>query len=129
VFYVDTSAAVKLVAAEKESAALRTWLESRDEQVFSSDLLRTELLRATRRAAPGQMVQARAVLDSMVLVSLTSVICERAAMLEPDMLRSLDALHLAAALELGDELEGIVTYDGRMSDAAQVIGIDTVAPV
>jgi len=129
VFYLDTSAAVKLVVVEKGSTALRRWLESRDGEIASSDLLRTELLRATRRAAPEQMVQARAVLDSLILVTLSTVVCERAAMLEPDLLRSLDSLHLAAALELGDELEGLVTYDKRLAESAQSLGIRVVAPM
>jgi len=129
VFYLDTSAAVKLVVVEKGSKALRRWLESRDGEVGSSDLLRTELLRATRRAAPEQMVQARTVLDSLILVTLSTAVCERAAMLEPDLLRSLDLLHLAAALELGDELEGIVTYDQRLAEGARALGISVVAPM
>ena len=127
-FYLDTSAAAKLVVAERGSATLLRWLRSRDERIFSSDLLRTELLRATRRAAPKQMVQARTVLESLLLLRLTSTICERAAMLEPDLLRSLDALHLAAALEMGDELEGLVTYDRRLAEGANVLGISVVAP-
>jgi len=101
---------------------------SRDNQLFSSDLLRTELLRATRRAAPKEMVQARAVLDSLILLTLSTAICERAAILEPEVLRSVDSLHLAAALEMGDELEGIVTYDQRLSAGAKALGHSVVAP-
>ena len=126
---MDTSAAVKLVVIEPGTTALRRWLTARDGQIASSDLLRTELLRATRRAAPEQMVQARAVLDSLILVTLPSAVFDRAAMLEPDLLRSLDSLHLAAALELGDELEGIVTYDRRLAAGAQALGIHVVAPM
>jgi len=128
VFYLDTSAAAKLVVVETGSTALRRWLSSRDELVFSSDLLRTELLRATRKVAPDQMVQARTLLDSLVLLRLTTPICERAATLEPDMLRSLDALHLAAALEMGDDLEGLVTYDQRLAEGASLLGITVVRP-
>ena len=128
-FYLDTSAAVKLVVVEKGTAALRRWLSTRGQRIVSSDLLRTELLRATRTAAPEQMVQARAVLDSMILVTLSTSVCERAAMLEPDLLRSLDALHLAAALEIGDDLEAVVTYDRRMAEGARALGISVVAPM
>lgn len=128
-FYLDTSAAVKLVIAERGSTALRRWLASRGEQMISSDLLRTELLRATRRGAPERMVQARAVLDALILVTLSTTVCERAALLEPDLLRSLDALHLAAALEIGDELEAIVTYDQRLAESAEALGISVVAPM
>lgn len=127
-YYLDTSAATKLVIAERGSAALRRWLSTRDDRVFSSDLLRTELLRATRRAAPEQMTQARAVLDALLLVRLTSQICERAALLAPTLLRSLDSLHLAAALEMGDELDGIVTYDDRLAAAATDGGVTVIQP-
>jgi uncharacterized protein len=75
------------------------------------------------------MVQARAVLDSLILVALSTAVCERAAMLEPDLLRSLDALHLAAALEIGDELDAVVTYDQRMAAGAQALGIRVAAPM
>lgn len=61
------------------------------------------------------MTQAIALLDSLTLLRLSTALCERAAVLDPVVLRNLDALHLAAALELGDELEGIVTYDGRLT--------------
>jgi predicted nucleic acid-binding protein len=74
------------------------------------------------------MVQARAVLDSLILVALSAAVCERAAMLEPDVLRSLDSLHLAAALEMGDELDGIVTYDRRLADGAEALGLNVLAP-
>jgi len=128
VFYLDTSAAVKLVVAEAGSKALLTWLVSHEGSIVSSDLLRTELLRATRRAAPEQMVQARAVLDSVTLMMLPTAVFERAATLEPELLRSLDALHLAAALELGDELDGVVTYDQRLAEGAKALGISVIAP-
>jgi predicted nucleic acid-binding protein len=128
VYYLDTSAAVKLVVAEKGSKALRRWLTSRDGQIASSDLLRTELLQATRRAAPEQMVQARAVLDALVLVTMSTDVFEQAARFEPAVLRSLDSLHLAAALEFGDELAGIVTYDKRLADGCKALGIRVVTP-
>lgn len=121
-WYVDTSAFVKLVVAEPESAALRRWIaggrgRSRPE-LFSSDLLRTEALRTARRHSPQAATAARRALDALTLVKLTSEIFERAAELDPAILRTLDALHLSAALTLGDELEGIVTYDERLCDAA-----------
>lgn len=127
-FYLDTSAATKLVVVERSSTALRRWLANREERVFSSDLLRTELPRATRRSAPEQIVQARAVLDSLILVTLSMAVCENAAQLEPDLLRSLDALHLAAALEIGDELEGLVTYNQRLADGAAALGMKPITP-
>jgi len=53
-----------------------------------------------RRAAPEHMVRTRAVLDSVIPLTLSTAVCERAAMLEPHLLRSLDSLHLASALEM-----------------------------
>ncbi len=61
-------------------------------------------------------------------MELPTAVFERAAILEPEVLRSLDALHLAAALELGDDLDGVVTYDGRLADSARSIGIPVLAP-
>lgn len=127
-FYLDTSAAVKLVVEERGSKALRSWIARTRASIVSSDLTRTELLRATRRGAPERMPQARAVLDSLILITLPTQLFERAADLEPDLLRSLDALHLAAALDLGDDLDGIVTYDDRLGAAAVAHGITVVAP-
>lgn len=127
-FYLDTSAAAKLVVAESRSEAMASWAATHEARVIASDLLRTELLRATRQAAPDRMQCARAVLDSLTLFSLTSATFERAATLDRTELRSLDALHLAAALELGDELDGIVTCDERMGTAATLYGVAVMAP-
>ncbi len=127
-FYLDTSAAVKLVVQERETNALSKWCGAPDRALVSSDLVRTELVRATRRAAPEQIGQARLLLESVTLLTLTTELCERAADLEPPTLRSLDALHLAAALAVGDGLEGIVTYDDRLAEAATALGVRVVAP-
>ncbi|MDE0188283.1 MAG: type II toxin-antitoxin system VapC family toxin [bacterium] len=127
-FYLDTSAAVKLLIPEEGTNSLVRWLESHEEQVFSSDLLRTELLRVTRRIAPDLMVQARALLEALVILTLSTELCERAAILEPHLLRSLDAIHLAAAMELGDDLRGLVTYDQRLAAGAERLGIEVLTP-
>jgi predicted nucleic acid-binding protein len=74
------------------------------------------------------MHRARAVLDSIVLLSLPAATFERAADIAPETLRSPDALHLAAALDLDDELHGIVTYDDRLAAAARSRGIRIGAP-
>jgi hypothetical protein len=118
---------VKLVVAERHTRALMAWLEGHDD-VVSSDLLRTELLRVTHRGAPDAMPRARQVLDSLTLLTLPTSVFERAAELTPASMRSLDALHLAAALELGDDLDGLVTYDDRLADAAHSHGIAVVTP-
>ena len=127
--YLDTSAASKLVIREAETTALRRWLRQRSDEVVASDIMRTELVRATRRVAPGAVAQARAVLDAVTLIGVSTTILERAALLEPTTMRSLDSVHLATALDLGDELDVMVTYDHRLAEAAQASGLVVVAPV
>jgi uncharacterized protein len=128
VWYLDTSAAAKLVIAEPETPALMAWVRSITTDVVSSDLIRTELLRATARAAPHAMSRARAVLDSIAILSVPTAIFERAALLGPTNLRSLDAIHLATAIDFGDELTGMITYDERLAEAAAGYGITVAAP-
>ena len=128
VHYLDTSALVKLVVAEPASAPLRAWIEEQEVVPVSSDLARTELLRAVRRGAPDRLVLARLVLDSMTVLHMTAAVFEAAGRIDPEGLRSLDAVHLAAALLLGDDLAGLVTYDDRLADAATANGIPVVAP-
>lgn len=127
-YYVDTSAFLKLVVKEKHSAAFRTWAEQHDGALFSSDLLFTEALRAARRHSSKAAIEVRRRLEAVALVGLTHEICERAADLDPTILRSLDALHLASALALADELEGIVTYDDCLAAAAALHGVEAVSP-
>ncbi len=74
------------------------------------------------------MPRARAVLDSIAILTLPTSTFERAAEPDPDRLRGLDALHLAAALELGDELDGFVTYDDRLAVAASRYAVAVVSP-
>ena len=127
-YYLDTSALVKLVVAETETAALRVWLGEADRLPVSCDLARTELLRAVRRAAPDQLVQAQAVLDSITLMEVTTATFDTAGLLDPAALRTLDAVHLASALDLGDDLAGIVTYDERQAEAARANGVPVTSP-
>lgn len=127
-YYIDTSAVVELVLEEEETTALRRWMEKYSAQVISSDLLRTELLRSIRRKAPRRMRLARDLLGSVVLVRLPTAAYERAGLLDPAGLRSLDALHLVTALELGDEVRGMIIYDHRLADAARSHGIEVFAP-
>jgi predicted nucleic acid-binding protein len=126
--YVDTSALAKLVVSEPETAAFRRWLNEDDRVPVASNLVRTELLRAVRRVAADRVLQARAVLDSITLVQITTSILEQAGRLDPAMLRSLDALHLATALDLGDDLDGLVTYDDRLAEAARLNGVPVTVP-
>ena len=127
-WYVDTSAFVKLVVREPESDAFRRWAGSRGRELFSSDLLRTEVLRAARRLSNEALAEARTCLDALTIIRLDTLVFERAGELDPRILRSLDAIHLAAALSIDAELEGIATYDVRMAVAVGELGLAVVAP-
>lgn len=126
--YIDTSALTKLVVVEAETDALRAWFVAGEREPVSSDLARTELVRTVRRAAPDRLVLARDVLEALTLLEVTTEIFEQAGRLEPAILRTLDAVHLAVALDLGDDLEGVVTYDDRLAAAAIYHGIRVIAP-
>lgn len=125
--YADTSALVKLVVREPESAAIHQ-LATSGAVLVSSDLARTELLRASRRSTPAAVSAARDVLSRLVLLAATPAIFDAAAVLEPITLRTLDAVHLASALTLGDELEAVLTYDARLGEAANHLGVRVLAP-
>lgn len=127
-YYVDTSAWTKLVVAEHETMALMGWITTSTPVLITSDLARTELLRAVRRVAPEVTHRAQLVLNALIIMRLDTRLFEFAARLDPVILRSLDALHIAAALELGDDLEGLIAYDDRLITAAQANGIQTVTP-
>lgn len=127
-YYLDTSALVKLVVHEAETEALRSWLAAVPREPVACDLARTELMRSVRRAAPNLAVRARLVLDSITLTEVTTALFETGGRLDPENLRTLDAIHVAAALDLGDDLQGMVTYDERLATAAEANGISVVAP-
>lgn len=128
VHYCDTSALVKLVTAEAETLALRAWLSEARRELISSDVTRTELMRAVRRAAPELAQQARLVLDSIDLIRVSTADFDAAGRLDPVDLRSLDALHLTMAMRLGDDLESLVTYDERLARAAAQYGVGVSTP-
>lgn len=118
--YLDTSAIVKLVVREAESDALFEALERWPDRV-SSAVAAVEVHRALRRAGASGAVRARAetVLAALVLVRVDDPVLQRAAALGDPALRSLDALHLATALSLGDDPETFVSYDARLARAAR----------
>ena len=125
-YYIDSSALVKLVVREPESASLRAWAEQHT--LVGSDLVRAETLRAARRHSPAALAQARLVCAALPTIGLTPGVCERAVELDPLILRTLDALHLACALQLQDELDAVITYDTRLADACALLGVPVIAP-
>ncbi len=125
--YLDSSALVKLVVSEPESTALRRYLRGRPERV-SSALAKVEVLRAVRPHGASAVTRARQVLRRVNVLHLDDELLEDAATLDIGVLRSLDAIHLAAARTLGDELQAVVTYDSRMAIAAARLGLQVDAP-
>jgi predicted nucleic acid-binding protein len=129
VIYFDTSALVKLVFDETESAALAEWLTVRaDVPKVSSDLSTIELLRTCRRVDEDAVEGANLLLGGIDLLPMDRAIVEKAATIVPSELRSLDAIHLASALSVKANLTALVAYDVRLCSAAAQAGIEVVSP-
>jgi uncharacterized protein len=125
--YLDSSALVKLVVRERESSALRRFLRNQPERV-SCALARTEVLRAVRHLGPTAVNRARRILRRVDLIHLDDSLLDAAGMLDPRILRSLDAVHLAAAQLIAPDLDAVVTYDRRLADGALLLGFHVEAP-
>jgi predicted nucleic acid-binding protein len=125
--YLDSSALVKLVVLEPESRALRSYLRGEPQRI-SCGLARTEVLRAVRPVGPAAIAAARRLLQRIDLIRLDDALFDAAGMLEPIGLRSLDAIHLAAAHLVAPQLRAIVTYDRRMAEGAGALGFAVAAP-
>ena len=128
IVYVETSAAAKVLVREAESAALKTQLDDLTDgevPLLSCDLLETEL----RRAAHHSDISQQAVtdlLDRFDLMELDRSVFRAAGLLPGQNLRSLDALHIAAALRMNADV--MITYDQRQIDACRAVGLNTLSP-
>jgi len=126
--YLDTSAFVKLLVTEPESQALRARLQRWPDRA-SATLLRTETVRALRRSGNESLIgKARRLFGGVVLIRIDEPLLDRAGDLGPAELRSLDAVHLAAALSIGPELGVLLTYDIRLREAALAQGLAVESP-
>jgi predicted nucleic acid-binding protein len=125
--YLDSSALVKLAVREPESAALRRYIRRR-RPLVSSALARTEVARALLSLGPRALQRGDSVLARVDLVRINDRILTSAGAMLPVDIRSLDAIHLATAQQLGADLARIVTYDGRMADAARDLGWAVARP-
>ncbi|HEX3734524.1 MAG TPA: type II toxin-antitoxin system VapC family toxin [Solirubrobacterales bacterium] len=133
IFYADASALVKLVREEAESDALRAYLSAAD--LVSSELVLTEIPRAVHRAVasdpalPLDLLLERSgeLLDSVALRPLDRAVLAGAGALGEPVLRALDAIHVASAIDLYP-IEAFVTYDERQAAAARLAGLRTTAP-
>ena len=127
--YLDSSALVKLVFEEAESGALVQWLDDRREMPkVTSQLATIELVRTCRRRDEEAVNDARLLLAGVDLLPVTGDVIEQAAAVGPAELRSLDAIHLASALLIRDDVTTLVAYDTRLQTAAIAAGLDVAAP-
>ena len=125
--YLDSSAIVKLAIAEPESAALRRYLRRR-RPLVSSALARAEVGRALLPLGEQAMRRGRDVLARIELIRISDRVLAAAGSLLPAELRTLDAIHVVTAQQLGSDLARVVTYDERMRAVAQAAGCAVVAP-
>ena len=128
--YLDSSALVKLIHVEQESRALRRYLRRyRDDSYVTSALSRVEVVRAVLGGGSEAIQLARDQLSRLDQIAMDATALDEAATLSPDTrLRSLDAVHLAAARIVGSELRSLITYDLRMAEAARRLGLLVEVP-
>lgn len=117
---------MRFVVTEVETEALRRAVDGLE--LTTSELSVTEVSRGAMRRGEEGLAAARRALGTVGLVSIDSTILEAAADLRPETLRTLDAIHLATALALGKDCEGMITYDTRMADTARELGLRVEAP-
>lgn len=128
-YYLDTSAALKLLVEESHSLAFAAFYDEHgNDNWVSSALLRIELVRAVTRIRPALLPEAHELLRAFGYVNIDDGIV-RAAADEPDRgVRTPDAIHLATARVFGAELSAIATYDNRLSQACRDAGMSVVSP-
>jgi len=120
VIYLDTSSAVKALVDEPGSDLVRAVFAAGDALV-SSRLLRVELHAAAgRRRLDASGVDE--VLARVALVGIDDELLDRAVQLGSG-LRTLDALHLATAVDLAADIESILAHDRELITAARREGI------
>lgn len=125
-WYLDTSGALKLLVEEAESDALAQTVDATEPDLVACRLLETELRRAAQRGSQLTQAEVSTFLDGVGLYAVPASLFREAGLLPGPNLRSLDALHLAAALRIG--VDAVVTYDQRMADAARALGFPVIAP-
>lgn len=125
-WYLDTSAALKLLVEEDESEALARAIDGASPDLVGCWLLDTELRRAAQRDTALTQEGVSDFLDGVDLYEVPASLFREAGLLPGANLRSLDALHLAAAVRIG--VEYLVTYDARMSESARALGVSVIAP-
>ena len=127
--YLDTSAFMKTFFAEPESAALGEYLTSFESPRFvSSALLMVEARRSVLRSVPTALPRVDIELLDVIQVDLSGQLLEAASRLADPGLRNLDAIHVATAVSIREDIDVLVSYDRRMLAAAAAHGLPIAAP-
>jgi predicted nucleic acid-binding protein len=128
VVYADASALVKLLTDEAETAALEQHLLSSRPALISSAVIRVEIVRAARLAGVGSDAEAmtQQLLGEIQVLAVSDAVLSRAMTVGRPLLRTLDAIHLASALEVG--ASEILVYDSRLASAAREHGLVVTSP-
>ena len=127
-YVVDSSALVKLIVNEQHSKNLISWVDGCKQDLFFSELARTEVSRAITRVDPNLIKQFNAIVTRFGVIRVSTQVLTIAAVLSPTTLRTLDAIHLASCVILGDDLTGFVTYDNAQASAATHNKIEVITP-
>lgn len=126
--YIDSSALIKLLVRQPETASLEADLAQRD-GLLMSRLGAVECRRAAARVSTRRVLQAfEQLLEAVYMLDISPAILNRAAEIAQPRVRSLDAIHLATALSIDDPELELITYDDRMADAARANGLRVVQP-
>jgi predicted nucleic acid-binding protein len=125
-WYIDSSAIIKLIKVEKESKALLQELPS---SITTSVLSRVEVLRAVNVNAPELLESAHDVLLDIPMIPIDHYVISGAENLPAFIqLRALDSIHMATAVSLKSQIEGVITYDREMMKAARALGFTVSSP-
>jgi len=124
-WYVDTSAAIKLLVTEAESEALALAIATDRPDLAACHLLETELRRSALRHGVAQ-TDVTQLLDGVDLYDIPAAWFRQAGLMPGPRLRSLDAIHLSAALNL--RVDAVLSYDARLTEAALGLGLPVVSP-
>ena len=124
--YADSSALTKLIVREPESKALRSFVDERTNEIFTSRLAVVEVTRAVKLGAPDALEDLEEMLAEILFLDVSEDVVARAREIASPQLRTLDAIHLASALEVDPDV--LVAYDRRLVAGAQELGLAVVSP-
>ena len=125
-WYIDSSAIIKLIKLELESKAL---VDALPKTILSSTLARVEVIRSVTFHISELLEEALAVLAEIEMIPIDNAVITIAENLPPFMsLRTLDSIHIASALTVKSSIEGLITYDKEMIEAAEALGFKVLSP-